>query len=98
MSLLGPKRRAGATPGLAQVIRGNLGAHVIQFPSGTWGFVGRAPASLMLVMRDGSPVTPEAAKIASSFGPALAKVKTRTWATKEEALEAADREGVEVTR
>jgi hypothetical protein len=52
----------------------------------------------MLVMRDGSPVTPEAAKIASSFGPALAKVKTRSWPTKEAALEAAAKEGVEVQR
>jgi hypothetical protein len=89
-------KNAAATVGLAQIVRGNLPLVVIQFPSGTWGFVGRVPASLSLVMKDGSPVTPEAAKIASGFGPALANVKTRAWATKGEALAAATVEGFEV--
>lgn len=81
--------KKNGTPGFAQIVAGNIGMNVIQNPTGTWSFVGRVPAHLALVMKDGSPVTAEAAKIASSFGPALAKVRTRSWPTKEEALAAA---------
>jgi hypothetical protein len=49
-------------------------------------------------MADGSEVTPEAAKIAREFGPRLAGVRTRGWATAEEATAAATALGYEVQR
>lgn len=61
---------------------GNLGLHVIQFPSGRWGFVGSVPPSLAF---EGSPE--EIAK-ALKFGPGFAKVTTRSWETEQAALEA----------
>jgi hypothetical protein len=89
--------KKNGTVGLAQIAQGKLPLNVIQFPTGTWGFVGRVPAALAHVMTDGSPVTAEAAKIAASFGPALANVKTRAWETREAAVAAAQDLGFDVS-
>jgi hypothetical protein len=90
--------KRGATSGLSDIVRGNLPAHaLIQFPSGRWGFVGNTDSRLAFTMKDGSEVTKDAAKTAASFGPALAGVKTRSWTTREEAVEAAEALGFKVS-
>ena len=36
---------------------GLAACHVMQYPSGRWGFVGRVPAALAWTRRDGKPMT-----------------------------------------
>ena len=64
-------------------------SNAIQYPSGRWGFVGRVSAALAYVQLDGSPATEEQLATAAQFGPRLAHITTRTFATKAEALHAA---------
>lgn len=84
------------TTGLAQIERGMLPLALIQYPSGRWGFVGKVPAELAFTALDGGTPDPEQVKIACAFGPSLAKVKARTWATAEEARAEAEAAGHEV--
>jgi hypothetical protein len=91
-------KKTAATVGLANIVRGDLPGHaLIQFPSGRWGFAGKVDSRLAHVMKDGTEVTPAAAKIAREFGPALAGVKTRTWDTSDAAIEAAASIGIAVS-
>lgn len=62
---------------------------VIQYPSGRWGFAGSVSAELTYVQLDGSPATQEQLATAARFGPRLARVTTRAFTTKAEALQAA---------
>jgi hypothetical protein len=64
------------------------GCHLIDGPSGRWHFVGRVPAHLALVRKDGRAATQDDYEKARRFGPALAGMTTRTWASKEDALAA----------
>lgn len=67
-------------------------AHVIQYPSGRWGFVGKVPASLayeydseddvMTALQIGPGI---AARIAAKAGRTF---KTRSWSSQDEALAA----------
>lgn len=71
---------------------------LIQFPSGRWGFVGSVDPDLAYVDREtGGPPTDKQLETARQFGPRLARVATRTWATKAEAVAAAAAVGTPVT-
>jgi glutamate synthase domain-containing protein 2 len=74
-------------------------AHIIQFPSGRFGFVGRVPVELAFEYDSIEDV-----KIAQHSGPGIAgKIaaregrvfRTRTWDTKEAALHSAHNFGAE---
>jgi hypothetical protein len=76
-----------------QSILGKLPLTVIQFPSGTWGFVGAVPVELKWITDD-----PELIRIASDHGAGLARsiaknegkvFETCTWPTREAAIAAA---------
>jgi hypothetical protein len=78
----------------------NLGLHVIKYPSGKYGFVGRVPAVLAYVHEDGSaPTDSECKDILQSCRPALVckryGIRTRTFETEQQALFAAVRAGFE---
>lgn len=79
---------------------GNLPLSVIQFPVGTWGFVGRVPSDLAFVS-DSEELTQIAIKHGSGIARDIAKkegktFRTRTWVTKEGAVSAAVALGYEV--
>ena len=61
---------------------------LIQFPSGRWGFVGHVDARLCYTSPDGGNADPAEIAKARSFGPALAKIKRRSWDTATEAAAA----------
>ncbi len=68
---------------------GNLPTNNLrQFPSGRWGFAGIVSARLCYICKDGSDPTDEQFAIARQHGPRLAGLKTRAFATKQEALTA----------
>ena len=67
--------------------------NLIQFPAGTWGFVGSVPMKLALVTKDGKTPTEEQFAAANQVGPKMAGLKTRSWKTKAVALRAAKTEG-----
>lgn len=69
---------------------------LIQFPAGSWGFVGSVDTRLAFVSKDGSEATAEQIKNAQQFGPRLAGVKTRSWETKQDAIDAAAALGYDV--
>jgi hypothetical protein len=71
--------------------------HIIQYPSGRWGFVGAMHAELAYITKDGGTPTERQLHAAKLAGPAVAGLKTRSWATKEDAIEAAKALGQEVT-
>lgn len=76
--------------------RQKMGLHVIQNPSGSWGFVGSVPGELAFEAPDGGPADPAEIKNAASFGSGFAKVKARSWPTVEDAIQEADAQGYEV--
>jgi hypothetical protein len=59
--------------------------HIIQLPTGRWGFVGRVPVALAYQQEDGSEPTAKQAEIIRGFGPRLAGVKARVYETRLEA-------------
>ncbi len=61
---------------------------IIRYPSGKWGFAGRVDARLCYVTEDGGTPTPKQLQDAARFGPRLAGVTTRVFATEAAALEA----------
>jgi hypothetical protein len=70
---------------------------VTQHPSGRWGFVGSVPMDLAFVDPvDGGPPDPAEAAKRASFGGRFGNVKRRSWATREDALAAADALGYDV--
>lgn len=81
---------------------GNLPKNVVnKFPTGRWGFVGSVDLRLYWIGLDGVELdykTLRAVAEVASFGErfALKMAKRRTFATKEEALAAAEELGVEV--
>lgn len=58
----------------------------IQNPNGSWCFVGAVPAALAFTNKDGGAPTERQLQTASHCGPGFAKLKTRTWTTREAAL------------
>lgn len=77
-------------------ILGKLPLCVNQYPTGRWGFVGRVPADLAWTSLDGGPPDPAEVDVASQFGARFAKVRSRSWETREDALRAAAEIGAEV--
>ncbi len=67
---------------------------LMQYPTGCWGFVGSVRADLCYVQLDGSPATDAQLDKARGFGPRLARLKTRSFATKADALAALAGEAV----
>lgn len=61
---------------------------VIQYPSGNWGFVGDVPAVLAYTDKEGNTPTHAQLKKAHHMGPKFAGLQTRSWPTREAALEA----------
>lgn len=62
--------------------------HIVKSPTGRYYLAGCFPAALGLEQPDGSDVTPEQAACAAQCGPRIAGVRTRTWPTREAAVEA----------
>ncbi len=82
------------------LINAKLPLCVIQFPVGTWGFVGSVPLELKWVYDDSESVR-IAMQSGEGFARAIAKregkiFKTCTWQTKEEAIAAATAAGYSV--
>ena len=73
-----------------RLISGKLGLHVIQFPTGTWGFVGSVPVDIYYV-EGATQEEIDRAKFGERFGP-----KRRIFKTKEEAIQLAASRGYEV--
>lgn len=71
----------------------NLGLHLIQYPSGNWGFVGSVPAKLAWKRKDGKPMADEDWRtIKYCSAPAMFGYIGCSWPTKEDAEKA--REGL----
>lgn len=66
---------------------------LIQFPTGSWGFVGSVHAALAYIQADGSPATDAQLERCRQFGPRLAHLKTRCWPSRAEALQALETVG-----
>ena len=73
-----------------------MGLHVISTPTGRFIFAGSVPGSLAYVHASGRAATAKELETARRFGPRLAGVKTRSWATRAEAVAAAAALGLEV--
>lgn len=71
-----------------RILSGNLGLHVIQFPSGRYGYVGSVPADIYFVDGATEKQIRDARQFGERFGP-----KRRTFATREEAVELATSRG-----
>lgn len=75
---------------------GGLGLHVIKYPSGLFGFVGRVPAVLAYRKTDGSVMSQKEYDEIAQFGPGSPSsmkarcIACRTWKTEEYAVEAAN--------
>jgi hypothetical protein len=63
--------------------------NVIQYPTGRWGFVGQVDSRLAYCCKDGSEATADQIQKAIQHGPGIVGLKSKTWETKELALEAA---------
>jgi len=62
----------------------------IETPKGRWELVGRVPTRLAYAMADGSELTDHACQAIAHCGPGIlgSKIKSITYATESEALEA----------
>ncbi len=90
------KRKSGSLNPMG-VIGAITGAHLIQYPSGTWGFVGRVPASLSYENMDGTPISNEDARNIASHGAGLFRKRIRSisFETPRDAIIAAREIGIE---
>lgn len=89
-----PVEKAAAASETGKGIGGELkGAIPIKTPSGRWTFAGKVPTELSYERIDGTPLTDEDIKNIKQHGPGLFKktIKSVSWASKEDALEAAKR-------
>jgi len=73
---------------------GNLGLHVLQYPSGRFGFVGHVPMELAFQHEDGTaPNEQEQKELVQANIPSMVckkyGLKTRTFATEQDAILAA---------
>jgi hypothetical protein len=88
----------------SKFMRGDMGLHIIKYPSGRFGFVGKVPVELGYARKDGKPFDAESRKKLKddlSFGmPVIGKEKSAfvslSWATAKDALKAARKAGFEV--
>jgi len=72
---------------------------ITQFPSGRWGFVGSVNAQLLYRRKDSQPLTDQDCENIASFGPGLLKhIESLSYATAEEAEQAAKDLGFEITQ
>ena len=69
-------------------ILGHLPSNDLMESNGHWFYVGSVDSRLAYVTKDGEEPTDEQIKLAQSIGPELAGLKTKTWDSKEAALEA----------
>lgn len=75
----------------------NLGIHLSKNPAGTYSFSGTVPVRLARTNKDGSRLNDEEVRLVSqSCMPALHS-KCRVWDSKEDALRAAEYEGIKRT-
>lgn len=71
---------------------------ITQFPSGRWGFVGSVNAQLIYQRKDGQPLTDKDCQDIASFGPGLLRhIESLSWATAQEAEQAAKDLGFEIS-
>jgi hypothetical protein len=75
---------------------GGLGLHVIKYPSGRFGFVGRVPGELAYIKPSGELLTEQEFDTARHCGLGVLHLLTRTWDSRESAVEAARKLGWEV--
>lgn len=85
---------------VAALLKSKMPLCVIQFPSGTWGFVGSVPLCLKWETDD-MELIKVAQQSGDGFARAIAKregkiFKTCTWQSKEDAIEAAQSAGYTV--
>lgn len=74
-----------------QTVFGGLPANqIIRYPSGRYGFVGRVDARLAYVTAEGGAPTEAQMDAARRCGPRIAGIKTRSFASAEEAQAALD--------
>ena len=71
----------------------NLGLHVIENPSGTFSFVGTVPVQLGYTTKAGNTVTPEEVESQHRLPSNYRTIKTRSFASKDEAWREAARLG-----
>lgn len=69
-------------------MQGGMGVHAIQYPTGRWGLAGTVPVSAGYARKDGAPLTADDVEMICHTG-SSPHCRTRTYATKEEALAAA---------
>src|SRR3990167_5493699 len=70
---------------------------LIQFPAGSWGFVGRVDVRLGWARKDGSMPTDDEINKAKNHGPGMIGLKIKSWLTKELDIAAAKELGLTVT-
>jgi len=86
--------REGLRKQRAEIKRAGLGLHVIQFPSGRFGFAGRVPLELAYRRADGSVPTEAEVSDDLRLPGNFRALKARTFETREEACSAAAGAGV----
>ena len=64
--------------------------HILKYPSGRYGFVGKVPAILAYVTEAGDTPTVEQFRAAQIAGPRIAGLKIRAWETEQAARDAAE--------
>lgn len=72
------------------------GLHVIEYPNGGFGFVGSVPAQLAYVSKEGESISNELIEKQMRLPASYRSIKTRSWNTKQDAIEAAKQLGFEV--
>lgn len=71
--------------------------HVFQYPSGKWGFVGRVDCRLTWQNKDGTPLTAaDATRLVRLSNPGMA-YKVKVYNSRQDAIDAANVLGVEIT-
>ncbi len=75
----------------------DLGLHLIELPSGNFGFVGRVPCQLGFVTKAGNMVTNEEVESQLRLPASYRTIKTRSFASENEAWREAARLGFAMT-
>jgi ABC-type lipoprotein export system ATPase subunit len=71
----------------------NIGLHLIQNPSGTFGFVGRVPCQLGFVTKNGNMVSAEEVESQLMLPASYRTIKSRSFVSEDEAWKEAARLG-----
>lgn len=70
---------------------------LLKNPNGTWSFVGTVDGVLSYVTKDGGTPSDDDLRAARQCGPRIAGLRSRVWATADEARAEAERLGLPVT-